>query len=113
MKAFTGRRRVRSKIPKIPAIGPVLTLYYCLLSLTCRIPLEFPPFKTEGFMKYLNIFTHRFPLAAHRWLLAAVLSLAFTASAQLNYDTAWTYVYDGGGTDRFCDVKYLPSGVCV
>jgi hypothetical protein len=54
------------------------------------------------------------PLSTGRWLLAAVLSLAFAASAQLNYDTAWTYVYDGGSNlDVFYDAKSLPNGVCV
>ncbi|MBN2035806.1 MAG: hypothetical protein JW768_03610 [Chitinispirillaceae bacterium] len=73
-------------------------------------------------MKYLNVFTHRFPFSARYWPLAAVLSLAFAASAQLNYDTAWTYVYDGGKLpdstaiyDELYDIKVLPGGgfVCV
>jgi hypothetical protein len=60
------------------------------------------------------------PLSTGRWLLAAVLSLAFAAFAQLNYDTAWTYVYDGsmvgGGDtidDKFFDIRSLANGVCV
>ena len=43
-----------------------------------------------------------------------------TASAQVNYDTAWTFVYDGGKYsdssgigDDFHDVKPLPDGGCV
>ncbi len=31
----------------------------------------------------------------------------------VNYDTAWTFVYDGGKTPNiFSDVKCLPNGVC-
>ncbi len=42
-----------------------------------------------------------------------------TASAQVNYDTAWTFVYDGGRdaggyaiNDDLRDVKVLTNGVC-
>ncbi len=44
------------------------------------------------------------------------------AADTANYDTAWTYVYDGGRTsngtssiDQFFDVKILPNGdaICV
>lgn len=66
-------------------------------------------------MKYLNVFTRRFPLS-----VVSFLSLAFTAAAQLNYDTAWTLVYDGGKMsngstvyDYYYDVKSLPDGGCV
>ena len=60
------------------------------------------------------------PLSTGRCRLAAVLSLAFAASAQVNYDTAWTFVYDGsmvgGGDtidDKFFDIRSLANGVCV
>jgi hypothetical protein len=43
------------------------------------------------------------------------------ADTQINYDTAWTFVYDGGRDsasgsiywDKFFDVKALPNGSCV
>jgi hypothetical protein len=77
-------------------------------------------------MKYPMLIALRSLPSTGRWLLAVVLSLAFAASAQLNYDTAWTYVYDGGTykdifnrtyiiDDYFRDVKTLPDGssICV
>jgi hypothetical protein len=52
-----------------------------------------------------------------------ILSMAIcagTAAAQVNYDTAWTLVYDGGKqtngnsiNDVFHDVKALPDGGCI
>jgi hypothetical protein len=43
------------------------------------------------------------------------------AADAVNYDTAWTFVYDGGVDsasgrvydDKFFDVKTLPNSVCV
>jgi len=43
------------------------------------------------------------------------------AATQINYDTAWTFVYDGGKDsasgkvyqDKFYDVKSLPDGSCI
>jgi hypothetical protein len=44
----------------------------------------------------------------------------FATTATVNYDTAWTYVYDGGKTtegrvieDDFRDVKAFPDGSCI
>jgi hypothetical protein len=49
-------------------------------------------------------------------MLFAYSSLAATPGFDtlVNYDTAWTYVYDGGTrVDVFYDVKCLANGVCV
>jgi len=52
-------------------------------------------------------------------LLLATLLVPIFASTPgkdtlVNYDTAWTYVYDGGSTlDIFYDVKCLTNSVCV
>jgi hypothetical protein len=56
-----------------------------------------------------------------RSLPIIICLLAFVSSAAtpgfdtlVNYDTAWTYVYDGGKTlDVFFDAKYMTNGVCV
>jgi hypothetical protein len=75
-------------------------------------------------MKIPILTTHCCRLTARSSLLAALsfLFLAFTAFGQLNYDTAWTYVYDGGKLpdstaiyDELYDIKVLPDGgyVCV
>jgi hypothetical protein len=67
----------------------------------------------------------RLPLAAVSSLLTAVLLTAAFASTPgkdtlVNYDTAWTFVYDGGKSktgltmyDILYDVKPLTNGVCV
>lgn len=44
-----------------------------------------------------------------------------SATQKINYDTAWTFVYDGGKDtesgklyqDKFYDVKSLPDGSCI
>lgn len=68
-------------------------------------------------MKIQNLFARYCrPTTGHSPLTAVLLLmvLAMTATAQLNYDTAWTYVYDGGSVlDGFYDIKSLSNGVCV
>jgi hypothetical protein len=54
------------------------------------------------------------------FLLSAIncpLTTAFASTpgkdTLVNYDTTWTYVYDGGTVDIFYDAKCLSNGVCV
>jgi hypothetical protein len=49
------------------------------------------------------------------------LAYSLLADTQINYDTAWTFVYDGGKDsasgkvyqDKFFDLKSLPDGSCI
>ena len=67
----------------------------------------------------------RFPIPNSRLFiplifLASLVCGVFAADT-VNYDTAWTFVYDGGKdsatgrmyNDKFFDIKSLPNGVCV
>jgi hypothetical protein len=61
-------------------------------------------------------------LSAILMVISATPSTAATPGFDtlVNYDTSWTYVYDGGKSktglaisDIFYDVKCLTNGVCV
>jgi hypothetical protein len=54
------------------------------------------------------------------WMIGGAAVVTAHAATTVNYDTAWTFVYDGGKdsaggnvyNDKFFDAKVLPNGVC-
>jgi Secretion system C-terminal sorting domain len=60
-------------------------------------------------------------LAIQAAIFCSMLFASASLAATINYDTAWTYVYDGGRlttglktaiADNFLDIKALPDGSC-